>query len=341
MVDIGPMTRSVCLGLSVLAGLVAGCGSVSTQSSMGADAAAVDAGSATPDVVAADAPVADDTGSTTLGADVPAGSAALVAARPYGLRVPPSYDGTRAVPLVVLLHGYGATGIAQAFYFGLPNLASREGFLLAHPDGTLDDAGRRFWRASRACCDFANAGGDDVAYLNAVLDDVSARYRVDPDRVFLVGHSNGGFMAHRMACAASPRIAAVVSLAGATGVDDDYPCAPTSPVSVLQIHGTEDATVRFTGGAFPLGPTSAYPGARASVERWRVLSSCGAFADVAPTLDLDSAVAGPETTVLRAGGCMRGGVELWTMQGSGHIPGLTAEFGAQMWSFLQAHPRRP
>jgi polyhydroxybutyrate depolymerase len=245
------------------------------------------------------------------------------------------------VPLVVVLHGYGAAGLGQSVYFGMTTLADREGFLLAYPDGTVDAAGRRFWRASRACCDFAGTNVDDIAYLNAVLDDVQARYRVDAGRVYLVGHSNGGFMAHRMACAASSRIAAIVSLAGATGVDDDYPCAPTSPVGVLQVHGTQDATVRFNGGILTAGEAARYPGAQATVDRWRSLQQCGPFAEVAPTLDLDSAVAGPETTVTRAASCARGGVELWTLTGSAHIPALTPEFARQAWAFLQRHARNP
>jgi polyhydroxybutyrate depolymerase len=39
-----------------------------------------------------------------------------------------------------------------------------------------------------------------VAYLGAVIDDVAAHYTVDPKRFFVIGHSNGGFMAHRLAC---------------------------------------------------------------------------------------------------------------------------------------------
>jgi len=337
------MKRSRWLALSwVLGAGLLGCGSVSSQMPMGADAGTVaDTGPVAVDVsTMPDVASAVDTGPMAT-PDVPAASAALVEARPYGIRVPGVYDGSRAVPLVMVLHGYGAAGLPQSVYFGLPNLANREGFLLAYPDGTVDGVGRRFWRASRACCDFGNTGVDDVAYLNAVLDDVTARYRVDPDRIYLVGHSNGGFMAHRMACSASSRIAAIVSLAGATGVDDDYPCTPTSAVSVLQIHGTTDATVQYTGGMLVPGAMYSYPSARASVERWRTLSQCGAFADEAQRLDLDTMVMGPETVVSRAANCTHGAVELWTMEGSPHIPPIGSTFANEVWRFLQAHPRRP
>jgi pimeloyl-ACP methyl ester carboxylesterase len=81
--------------------------------------------------------------------------------------------------------------------------------------GQQDRRGHRFWSATDACCNLDGLAVDDVAYLRAVIRDVSARHAVDPRRVFIVGHSNGGFMAHRMACEASDLVAAVVSLAGA------------------------------------------------------------------------------------------------------------------------------
>ncbi len=119
---------------------------------------------------------------------------------------------------------------------------------VAHPDGTPDRADRRFWSATDACCDFGGANVDDVAYLTAVIDDVAARYAIDPKRVWVAGISNGGFMAHRLACERADKIAAIVSFAGATWADPAR-CAPTAPVSVLEVHGAADPVVRYEGGA--------------------------------------------------------------------------------------------
>ena len=95
-----------------------------------------------------------------------------------------------------------------------PETCPRLGFLYAFPDGTRDRLGNRFWNASDACCDLFQSGVDDVAYLTAVIDDMSARFHVDAKRIHLVGHSNGGFMSHRYACDRAERVAAFVSLAG-------------------------------------------------------------------------------------------------------------------------------
>ena len=83
---------------------------------------------------------------------------------------------------------------------------------------------------------------------------VQARYPVDSRRVFVLGHSNGGYMSHRMACDHADLIAGIVSLAGAAY--DDPPagelplprCRPSEPVAVLEVHGMADGTVRYGSG---------------------------------------------------------------------------------------------
>src|SRR3954452_11051442 len=79
-----------------------------------------------------------------------AAEAALVAARPYDLHEPP--QAKDPAPLVVLLHGYGASGAGQAAYLNLAAATDAQGMLLAIPDGTPNALGKRFWNATDACC---------------------------------------------------------------------------------------------------------------------------------------------------------------------------------------------
>jgi polyhydroxybutyrate depolymerase len=267
--------------------------------------------------------------------DAARADAGLLAARPYRSRVPRDYDPARPTPLIVLLHGYGASGTVQDLYFGLGRLADARGFLYAYPDGTVDATGKRFWNASTACCDFGQTGVDDVAYLTAVLDDMSARYHVDPQRIFVVGHSNGGFMAHRLACDLSPRIAAIVSLAGA-GETEPARCRPSSPVSVLQVHGDADDVVRYEGGIFD---RASYPGAVETVARWAARQDCGPLEDSGLTLDLDSTLPGAETRVSRHSECPAGAAELWTILGGSHLPSFQPTWPGLVVDWLYAHPK--
>ena len=169
------------------------------------------------------------------------------AERPFEVFAPSSYSPDAPMPLVVLLHGFGASGAIQEAYFRLEPLAEQRGFLFVHPDGTINALGKRFWNATDACCGFSSTV-DDSAYLMSLIEQVQAQFNVDPKRICLVGHSNGGFMSYRMACEHADTIAAIVSLAGATYLDTDE-CDPTEPVSVLQIHGTAHDTIAFDGGS--------------------------------------------------------------------------------------------
>jgi len=268
---------------------------------------------------------------------LPSTAASPTAERPYGLKVPAGYDGHHPVPLVVLLHGYGSSGEQQAGYFGLLDEADKAGFLLAYPDGTQDRVGRRFWNATDACCDFFHSGVDDVAYLDAVIGDVSARYDVDPARIYVVGHSNGAFMSHRYACDRAGRVAAIVTLAGMTWKDQTR-CPAGSAVSVLHVHGRDDMTVSYQGGATPEG---VYPGAVETVDDWAAKDGCrGALAVTGRKLDLDQAIPGDETDEATWSGCPSGvSVTLWTIEGGGHVPAFNANWAPALWDFLASHPK--
>jgi len=236
---------------------------------------------------------------------------------------------------VVLLHGYTSSGAMAEAYFKLTAESERRGFLYAMPDGTPDPGGKRFWNATEACCDFSHLGVDDSGYLHRLLEVVKSGYSVDPGRVYLIGHSNGGFMAYRMACEHALEITAIVSLAGAA-TNDPARCTPARPVSVLQIHGTADGTIYYEGGTNDGQP---YPSAAGTVGLWRHLDGCADRATTtAAPIDLEADLPGPETTVTSYQTDCRAGtrVELWSVTGGDHVPKLTATFAPAVIDFLLA-----
>jgi polyhydroxybutyrate depolymerase len=288
-------------------------------------------------VGASDAARADGAASASDAAMTP-DAATLLAMRPYQFHAPFNYDPKTPAPLVVMFHGYGATALEQEYYFQLVPASETHGFLYAYADGTLDKTNERFWNADDACCDLYHAGVDDVAYFDAIVGDVKAKYNVDPKRIYVVGHSNGGFMSHRLACDRASTVAAIVSLAGAVW-NDPQKCAPSAHVSIAEVHGDADTTIVYAGGSTPEGT---YPGAQTTVATWASKNGCtGALAPTSSTLDLDTVLPGAETNVQAYAGCPAGiGVELWTIQGGSHIPTLAhPTWGDAVWAFMAAHAK--
>jgi polyhydroxybutyrate depolymerase len=257
---------------------------------------------------------------TLLAPSQSAGTIVVDAGRgPVTVQVPASYDAAVPTPIVVLLHGYSGTGAGQEAYMQFGALADTYGFLYMYPDGLQDNFGFQYWNGTDACCDFLGTGVDDVGYLFDLLDLIRVQMNVDPARVHFIGHSNGGFMAHHLACDRAGEVASIASLAGATFFDPAN-CAAEEPVHVLQIHGTSDNTVFFGGGQFSGNP---YPGAITTAESWAASNNCDIVADTSsPPINLVSSIPGPETTVWRyETACDVGGsAELWTIQGGGHVP---------------------
>lgn len=236
------------------------------------------------------------------------------------VQIPSNYTTTTRYPLLILLHGFGANGAVQSIYLGLDARVDSKQYVLVTPDGTENPSGERYWNATPACCAFTDEERqvDDVAYIRGLIAEAAATYSIDPQRIGLVGHSNGGFMALRMACEASDLVTSVVSLAGSTWADDTS-CAPTTyPVSVLAMHGDEDATIPYEGRPVLGG---GFPGAVETVRRFAAHAGCNNTPVMAPNLDVLGGVAGAETEVLEYTDCADDtDVTLWTLVGGPHIP---------------------
>lgn len=258
------------------------------------------------------------------------------------------------VPLVLALTGFGVEGdkmLIRDGGVGYGELPKKFSVIVAAPNGsTHPDLGTFFWNATPACCGFEYFFGpqvDDVDYLTRLLDELLKRYPVDPRRIYVVGHSNGGFMAHRLACDIPDRFAAFVALAGAT-FNDPADCHLAQPVNLLNVHGTADIAVLFDGGQFTSDPNSTYPGAITTVQTVAEKAGCdGELQETGRHLDLDPIVPGAETVVLRQHGCSpgrhRADIQLWQVEGGDHLwfappESRTAEL---TWRWMRRHVLPP
>lgn len=209
----------------------------------------------------------------TDAAFVPPDYEALVTAdgRTRSYRVVDLSNGAPA-PLLFVLHGFGGSAEDMRSYTGVEEAVRTslaDGAVVAYPNGTgLEEGLPQSWNAG-GCCPFSTYDMvDDVAFFDQLIGAITAEYDIDTSRIWVVGHSNGGMMAYRLACELSTRITAIGVAAGALMTDS---CTPERPVSVLHLHGELDAVVPLAGGE-TAGIT--FPSARDSFERFASANSC-------------------------------------------------------------------
>ena len=285
--------------------------------------------------------------------------------RTYNLHIPPGLDLTKPAPLVFAFHGGGQSASAFEGFAHIQSKADASGFILVEPEGTIAIPGLSpgtldVWNAGN-CCELAaeiNTNVDDVGFVRAMIDAITQQVCVDPKRIFATGFSNGGMLAHRLACELSDKIAAIAAVSGGMGnMDLDkmppamlFPCNPGRQVPVLHVHGTQDACYPFDGGWGPLSLVT-FESAPSTVQDWAMRNGCSS---------------NPPTTVLSHGAatcelyaCPHAGeVELCMIDGGGHYwPGGDDWAGSEVfcgsnqgarsadlvandafWSWFTAHP---
>jgi len=237
--------------------------------------------------------------------------------REYLVHVPESYDGKRNVPLLFMFHGSGGSSDETYRATGWNIKSDEKGFIAAFPNGFPNDEGMRVWNDGRRIW---QTSVDDVAFTRSMLEDLSARFRIDQKRIYVVGFSNGAGLSYRLAQDLGDRIAAIAPVAGRIPNQDPK---ISRPVPAFAVVGTKD------GG---------YENDTRSAERWAAMVSCGPAADsthdgryltIAWRCPKDMEV---KSTIVAdwahywPGGTLNKGVEMWAEE--------------KIWRFFEKHPLR-
>ena len=259
--------------------------------------------------------------------------------REYRLYVPAGYARTPGtVPLLLNLHGYGSNNLQQENYGDFRPIADTATFLVVHPNGVFDANNNRNWNTFGP----RGTGVDDVAFLSALIDTLASRYRVDLNRVYSTGMSNGGFMSYELACQLGNRIAAIASVTGSMTAGRLAACTSGRPVPVLEIHGTADNTVPYNGGTalqFVAIPTL--------LSSWVQRNGCHPTPTVTAVPDLNTADGCTAERSVWAGGRNGSVVEHFRIIGGGHTwPGSAFVVGVtnqdisasrEIWRFVRRY----
>ena len=161
--------------------------------------------------------------------------------REYLLHVPELYTGAVSVPLVINFHGGGGTATGQMYLADMRPIADTANFILVYPQGLqLDNGGSTHWN-SMMSSDSNKSSVDDFGFIDALINELSLTYNIDPKRLYATGFSNGADIAFTLGCYLNSSIAAVAPVSGLMlhNPSSDN-CTPSNRVGVMIIHGTSD-----------------------------------------------------------------------------------------------------
>jgi polyhydroxybutyrate depolymerase len=201
--------------------------------------------------------------------------------RRYVVHAPPGVAEGRPLPVVVMLHGAGATAEWTLDETRWGETADREGFLVVLPEATRADPDRppdflrnpQVWNSGPPAVPQGQPGADDVGFIDHVLDDLARRFPVDARRVHLSGFSNGAAMVFRLGAERAARFAALAPVAGHCRVEEPR---PEPPRPTLYLVGTNDPLVPLEGGPMvsPWGGSEERPPVAHTLCRWAAALGC-------------------------------------------------------------------
>jgi polyhydroxybutyrate depolymerase len=269
--------------------------------------------------------------------------------RTFVTRLPRGYDKEQHYPVVILLHGAHQDANDMERLTRFDELADKDGVIAVYPNSLhgrwnvgvpqgppvtqrRGGYGRRPWPGGGYPGGGYPGGryprggqgpgrppqnrpqsADDVAFINQMLDKLSSEYSVDPSRIYAAGLSDGGFMAMRLGCTLSDRIAAIAPVGAA--MPKTMICLPDRSISVAMINGTHDPIVRYDGSS---GRTGIYPtlSVEDSAKAWAKIDRCVEKPSHSKVPEREKG--GKETKVASYDGCPQGAqVVLYSVKGGG------------------------
>ncbi len=276
--------------------------------------------------------------------------------REYLLHTPSCTPDPAGYPVVIFFHGGGGTARSAVQQTGWVDQAEEACFLAVFPEGLPRDPSRRssFLNNPQTWNDGSgrfNANGEDLMFIEGVLDALAVQLPVDQARIYASGFSNGASMAFRVGADLEEKFAAVAPVAGALWLKD---VEIDQPVSMIYLTGTADSFNPLEGGP----PHLAFRSRPRKVEKAKppVQNHLKSWADALlrdPT-PLERSTH-PEVKVIDYTNCrQQAGLKAYLINGLGHtwpggerlLPALlvgntsqAVDATAVIWDFFDAHPK--
>ena len=273
------------------------------------------------------------------------------------LHAPPAYDQSKPIPLVIMLHGFGGTALSALRETGWSAKADQETFIIAYPEATRPDNSRppnfrknpQAWNDGSGRFHAAERKIDDVEFIDALINQIGMKYKLDSQRIFITGFSNGASMTFRLGAELSQPIAAIAPVAGTCWMKE---ANPRHSFSLCYITGLADTLNPIEGGYPKLALGGKEQGGQAKpavltfIDRWGKALNCPGQPQV------DETAKGVRKRVYGPG---RQGAEIMfiTVEGLGHnwaggvgqAPSILVGKSSDklhatdtVWDFFRSHP---
>ena len=266
--------------------------------------------------------------------------------RSYRIHIPDSYNGKEPVSLMIALHGGGGRSKTMLSKTNINEKSDEKGFIAVYPNGICRLLPLRTWNVGFCCGLALEKDIDDVGFIEKLLGKLQLQFNIDPSKIFVTGHSNGGMLAYRLGSELSDIIAAIAPVAGTIGgyATEDSELwvipEPKYPVSVLAVHGRFDESVPYEGGrGNNTGGTRSYLSVNESILFWIDYNECNP--------DPITNISGNITTDTYLNGNQGTEVVLCTVENGGHSwPGSKQDPYQELsatdliWEFFENHPKQ-
>ena len=205
--------------------------------------------------------------------------------RDYLLHVPGSYPQQNSSALLFVFHGGGGDALQAEKHTKFSQLADEKGFIVVYPNA-ID----KQWNDGRGVRKFRSQKEkiDDVGFVLAIIDTLSAEYNINRSGIFIAGVSNGAIFCNRLAAEASETFAAMAAVIGSMAKPVARKFHPRKSIPVLIMNGTQDPLVPFKGGGVGfLGFRGQVIGVEACVRKWVRHNKCARRPVISELPDID------------------------------------------------------
>jgi polyhydroxybutyrate depolymerase len=269
--------------------------------------------------------------------------------RRYYVHLPPDYDGSESMPLVILLHGGDQSPLNFSERCDTNDKADEEGFIAVYPMGLGLSDELRGWNMGFGFRLPYYLNIDDLGFIEKLIGKLQNKYNIDTDRIFIAGYSAGAMMAYYLACNLPQGIVAAYAIVGGAiggnleGRDLWVNTKPGHPVSIVIFHGLKDSGLPYYGGWNPEN-TVFFLSVSDAVDFWVGNNGCN------PDPIIEVSESSNITTHRYIEGVGGSEVLLYTIKYGRHCwfgeewdvrdPYREIYTNDEMWEFFEAHPKQ-